>query len=186
MCESKDCHCNKTTDENASYNLLITQWNGLLVSETDKYTKFEVSISEENWNSSKFIIYDVTKPQGNRITQFGFKYLDSDNLLQPIPNSVSKLMITIMNQRIEKKIKQAITNVDFNVDNNKTLIIPLGELFYSNEIDDLISIIGKENPAYTYGNKKFLTSVVLLKNSGVRADGACYNGTLSWFEPWCW
>jgi len=188
MSERKDCHCSKTTDENASYKLLVAQWNGLLVSETDKYKKFEVSVSEDNWNSSKFIIYDVTKPRGNKNTQFNFKYLDNDNLLRPIPNSVSNLMITIMNQRIEKKIKQFITSPDFNVDNNKTLTIPLGDLFHSTEIDKLISIIEKEEPAYTFGKKKFLTSVVLSKNDGATQTPGCTapGGTFFYSNAACW
>ena len=171
------CHCEQPADKtrptdaqadkNRSHDLLLSQWGGSMTSKSEDNASFEVSVNEDSWNNSMFVIYDVTKPQKSRFTGLDFKYLDNNNLLQPIPKSISKLIITIMNNRIAKQMKQFIAHSDFNADSNKTLKIKLGEVFNSTEIDKLISLIEKDENPITYGKQKVLTRAKFSKNSGV-------------------
>lgn len=180
------------TDANVSFKLLVSQWTskGGQSSNDDKsVTTHNVHVSEKQWDETKFVIYDVTKGHAYKITNLSFAYLDDNNLLQDIPiASLSSIIITIMNERLHKKIKQFITQPDFNANRHKTLTLSLSELFGSSEIDELVSLIDKVDPRsketpYTYNKPKFLKQVSV----GATADYPGYSCLADFlFTPACY
>jgi hypothetical protein len=172
------------TDANVSFKFLVSQWTskgGQSFNDDKSVRSYNVHVSEQQWDETKFVLFDVTKGHAYKITDLGFAYLDDNNLLQDIPiASLSKMIITIMNERLHKKIKQLITEPDFNADRDKTLTLSLSELFGSSEIDKLVNLIEKLDPGskdtpYTFGRQKFLKQVSVAK-TGTAGATSDYGG----------
>ena len=183
-CDKNDSNESNTTGQvtmprtgaNVSFKLLVSQWTskgGQSLNDDKSVRSHNVHVSEQQWDETKFVIFDVTKGQAYKITDLGFAYLDDNNLLQDIPiASLSSIITTIMNERLHKKIKQFITQPDFNADRHKTLTLSLSELFGSSEIDELVSLIenpGSKDVSYTFGRPKFLKQVSV---ANTESDGA--------------
>ena len=186
-CGENDCNESNTTGQemitrphaNVSFKFLVSQWTskgGQSFNDDKSVRSYNVHVSERQWDETKFVLFDVTKGQAYIISNLAFAYLDDNNLLQDIPiASLSKMIINIMNERLNKKIKQLIIQPGFNADKDKTLTLSLSELFDSSEIDKIVNLI--ENPEskdvpYTFGRPKFLRQVSVAKTetAGATSD----------------
>ena len=177
----KDENDEKVTTTNFSTKLLMDDLNAVVVGK-DRY---DFTASEQDWDSSTYVINDVTNPPDLLIKSIKLSVL-INGIEKQSDYHFCRLLAGIFNYRLVTKIKEHIKSDNFTQNGNKQLSIMLKDLISSNELDGFFSML-PANKQDTIGKHKLFRGFVTQTptNLGCTQCIGCSMGTFFWSCCWC-